>query len=172
MQRELGSSWAAELVYVGNYGYDIEIVQNINALPNSYLNTDNSRTAAMNANNTFLSGLVTNPFAGLVPGSGINNPTIARRQLLRPYPGFGDINTTNNDGSSMYHSLQASLQRRFSKGYTVGLAYTFSRWMQETEYLNAGDALPTRDDLRPGRPAPAVGQRRLRAARSETVSRS
>ncbi|AMY07617.1 hypothetical protein LuPra_00791 [Luteitalea pratensis] len=144
VQRELGSSWAAELVYVGNYGYDIEIVQNINALPNNYLNPDSSRTAAMNANNTFLSAAVTNPFAGLVPGSGINNATIARRQLLRPYPGFGDINTSNNDGSSMYHSMQASLQRRFSKGYTVGLAYTFSRWMQETEYLNAGDALPTR----------------------------
>jgi hypothetical protein len=144
VQRELGSSWAAELVYVGNYGYDIEIVRNINALPNSYLNGDNARTAEMNANNAFLSALVTNPFAGLVPGSGINNATIARRQLLRPYPGFGDINTTNNDGTSIYHSLQASLQRRFSRGYTVGLAYTFSRWMQETEYLNAGDQLPTR----------------------------
>ena len=131
-------------MYVGNYGYDIEIVRNINALPNSYLNADNSRTAAMVANNAFLSALVTNPFAGLVPGSGINNPTIARRQLLRPYPAFGDINTTNNDGSSLYHSVQASLQKRFSKGYTLGLAYTYSRWMQETEYLNAGDAQPTR----------------------------
>ncbi|HTV02639.1 MAG TPA: TonB-dependent receptor, partial [Luteitalea sp.] len=144
VQRELLGSWAAELVYVGNYGYDIEIVRNINALPNQYLSTDNSRTAAMVANNTFLSGLVTNPFAGLLPGSGLNNPTIARRQLLRPYPAFGDINTTNNDGTSSYHSLQASLQRRFSRGYTVGLAYTFSRWMQETEYLNAADARPTR----------------------------
>ena len=68
-----GRAGPAELVYVGNYGYDIEIVQNINALPNGYLNADNSRTAAMNANNTFLSAPVTNPFAGLVPGSGINN---------------------------------------------------------------------------------------------------
>ncbi len=144
VQRELGSTWSAELVYVGNRGYDIEIVQNINALPNQYLNTDSSRTAAMTANNVFLSGQVANPFAGLLPGTGLNNPTIARRQLLRPYPGFGDITTTNNDGSSMYHSLQASLQRRFSKGYTVGVAYTYSHWMQETEYLNAGDAQPTR----------------------------
>lgn len=144
IQRELFSNVSAEVVYVGNYGYDIEIVRNINALPNSYLNADNSRTAAMNANNAFLSGLVANPFAGLVPGSGINNPTIARRQLLRPYPGFGDINTTNNDGSTIYHSLQASVQRRFSQGYTIGLAYTFSHWMQETEYLNADDANPTR----------------------------
>ena len=68
-----GVGLTAEAVYVGNYGYDIEIFRNINALPNAYLNADNSRTAAMNANNTFLSAQVTNPFAGLLPGSGINN---------------------------------------------------------------------------------------------------
>ena len=43
-----------EAAYVGNYGYDIEITRNINALPNQYLNADNSRTAAMVANNIFL----------------------------------------------------------------------------------------------------------------------
>jgi hypothetical protein len=143
-QRELGSGWAAEVVYVGNYGYDIEIVRNLNALPNEYLNTDNSRTAAMNANNSFLSGSVPNPFAGLIPGTSLNNATIARRQLLRPYPAYLDVNTTNNDGESWYHSAQVSLQRRFSRGYTVGVSYTYSHWTQATEYLNAADESPTK----------------------------
>jgi hypothetical protein len=143
-QRELPAGWTGEVTYVGNYGYDIEITRNINALPNIYLNTDNSRTAEMVANNAFLSASVTNPFAGLLPGSGNNNATIARRQLLRPYPQFGDINTTNNDGKSWYHSVQASLQKRFNKGYTLGFSYTYSHWMQATEYLNAGDANPTK----------------------------
>ena len=143
-QRELPAGWTAELTYVGNYGYDIEITRNINALPSQYLNGDNSRTAAMVANNAFLSASVTNPFAGLLPGSGFNNATIARRQLMRPYPQFGDVNTTNNDGKSWYHSLQASLQRRFSQGYTLGFSYTYSHWMQATEYLNASDANPTK----------------------------
>jgi hypothetical protein len=31
-----------------------------------------------------------------------------------------------------------------SHGYTVGLAYTWSKWLQATEYLNAGDASPTK----------------------------
>ncbi len=44
MQRELPGGWVAEATYVGNYGYNIEIVRNINALPNAFLNTDNSRT--------------------------------------------------------------------------------------------------------------------------------
>jgi Carboxypeptidase regulatory-like domain/TonB dependent receptor len=143
-QRELPGGFVLEAAYVGNYGYDIELFRNINALPVQYLNADNSRTAAMNANNAFLTGLVTNPFAGLLPGSGINNPTIARSQLLRPYPAFQDITTSNNDGKSWYHSGQFSLQKRFSQGYTIGVAYTYSHWMQATEYLNAGDATPTK----------------------------
>jgi hypothetical protein len=143
-QRELPGGFVFEAAYVGNYGYDIEITRNINALPDGYLNTDNSRTAAMNANNAFLTGSVANPFAGLLPGSSYNNPTIARQQLMRPYPEFGDINTTNNDGKSWYHSGQFSLQKRFSHGYTLGVAYTYSHWMQATEYLNAADAEPTK----------------------------
>jgi hypothetical protein len=143
-QHQLPGNWTLEAVYVGNYGYDIEITRNINALPAQYLNTDNSRTAAMNANNTFLSASVANPFAGLLPGTGFNNPTIARRQLMRPYPAFGDINTTNNDGKSWYSSAQFSLQKRFTKGYTLGVSYTWSHWEQATEYLNAVDADPAR----------------------------
>lgn len=143
-QRELPWGFVFEAAYVGNYGYDIEITRNINALPTQYLSTDNSRTAAMNANNAFLTGSVANPFAGLLPGSSYNNPTIARQQLLRPYPHFGDVNTTNNDGKSWYNSGQFGLQKRFSRGYTLGVAYTWSKWEQATEYLNAADPEPTR----------------------------
>jgi hypothetical protein len=143
-QRELPWGFVFEAAYVGNYGYDIEITRNINALPSQYLSTDNSRTTAMNANNAFLTGSVPNPFAGLLPGSSFNNPTIARQQLMRPYPHFGDVNTTNNDGKSWYNSGQFGLQKRFSHGYTLGLAYTYSKWEQATEYLNAADPEPTR----------------------------
>lgn len=146
VQRELPGGWVLEAVYVNNYGYDIEIVQNINALPNKYLNTDNSRTTAMTNNNTFLTGTVTNPFAGLANyrGTTLFNNTIARSQLLRPFPGFADIITTNNDGKSWYNSAQIRIDRRFANGYTVGAAYTFSKWLQATEYLNPGDATPTK----------------------------
>ncbi len=143
-QREFAGGWVAEAEFVGNWGYDIEIVRNINALPNQYLNTDNSRTASMVSNDAFLRGTVTNPFANLLPGTGLNNSTIARSQLLRPFPAFTDILTTNNDGKSWYYSGQFSLQKRFSKGYTVQSSYTKSRWMQATEYLNPADPQPTK----------------------------
>ncbi|MEP6900867.1 MAG: carboxypeptidase regulatory-like domain-containing protein [Actinomycetota bacterium] len=147
IQRQLPWGFVAEAVYVGNYGYNIEIARNINALPIQYLNTDNARTAAMNANNTTLTTLVSNPFFGLpeVAGTGtFAAATIVRSQLLRPFPEFGDITTTNNDGKSWYHSGQFSLQKRFSKGYTIQASYTWSKWIQATEYLNAGDAKPTK----------------------------
>ena len=144
IQRELPGGYVVEASYVGNYGYDIEIARDINALPNQYLNADNSRTAEMNANNTFLSGTVANPFAGLIPGTSFNNATISRGQLLRPYPQFGAIITSNNDGKSWYNSAQFSIQKRFSHGYTLGASYTYSKWMQATEYLNAADATPTK----------------------------
>jgi hypothetical protein len=140
-QREFARGWVAEATFVGNYGYNIEIVRNINALPNQYLNPDNSRTAAMIANNTFLTTNVPNPFQGL--GTSFNNATIARSQLLRPFPEFGDILTTNNDGTSKYNAAQFRLEKRFSQGYTLQASYTLSRWTQATEYLNAADPSPT-----------------------------
>jgi len=143
-QRELPGGWIVEAAYVGNYGYDIEIVRNINALPVQYLNTDNARTPAMVANNSFLTAQVPNPFAGLLPGTSFNNPTIARSLLLRPFPGYDNINTTNNDGKTWYHSGQFRLEKRFSKGNALGLSYTRARWTQATEHLNPGDLEPTR----------------------------
>lgn len=149
VQRELPWGFVAEAVYVGNYGYNIEVTRNINALPNSYLNTDNFRSTAMVNNNTYLTSTanITNPFRFLPEFAGTalgTNQNIARSQLLRPFPQFGDINTTVNDGKSWYHSGQFSLNKRFSDGYTFGASYTWSKWLQATEYLNAGDDLPTR----------------------------
>jgi hypothetical protein len=63
---------------------------------------------------------------------------------LRPYPQFGDVLTTNNDGKSWYHAGQFGVEKRFSQGYTVQAAYTWSKWLQATEYLNAGDEAPTK----------------------------
>lgn len=147
IQRELPGGFVFEAVYVGNRGFDIEIVRNINALPNQYLNADNSRTAAQISNNALLTTAVTNPFFGLPEFAGTSfgtSATIARSQLLLPFPAFGAINTTNNDGKSWYHSGQFSLQKRFSQGYTLQGSYTWSKWLQATEYLNAGDEKPTR----------------------------
>jgi len=47
--------------------------------------------------------------------------------LLRPYPGFGQIQYIEPSTSSNYHSLQSSLNRRFSRRLLLGVNYTWSK---------------------------------------------
>ncbi len=143
LQRELPGGWVVEAAYVGNRGTHVEITRNINALPNQFLSTATTRD---NATNSYLTALVPNPFAGQMPASapaGFRSATIARQQLLRPYPHFGDVNTTNNDGYSWYHAFQSNVNKRFGRGYTLGLSYTWSKFMEAISYLNAADPRPT-----------------------------
>ncbi len=67
----------------------------------------------------------------------INQPTIATvlanpgvsLDALRPYKGYNSIRETDNIASSMYNSLQLSWNKRFSKGFAFGVAYTLSKSM-------------------------------------------
>ena len=50
---------------------------------------------------------------------------------VRPYPGFAAITNYATTGDSIYHSLQASLVRRFSSGFSVQGSYTFSKTIDD-----------------------------------------
>lgn len=142
-QHQLPGGLVAEVSYVGNRGTHIEITRNINALPNKYLSTSTTRDQARI---DYLSANVPNPLVGLMPttaGAVFRANNIARSRLLVPFPQFDAVNTTTNEGYSWYHSLQTELEKRFSKGYTFGVSYTFSKFMEATELLNAADPRPT-----------------------------
>lgn len=47
--------------------------------------------------------------------------------FLRPFPGFGNISYIEPSVSSNYHSLQTSLNRRYTKGLLIGINYTWSK---------------------------------------------
>src|SRR5262249_52014351 len=141
VQRELPGGFVIEASYVGNRGTHIELTQDLNAVPNRFLSKLPTQDTVTRS---FLTGSVPNPFAGLgIPGVGANS-TIQRQNLLKPFPQFGNVITTNNDGYSWYHAGQLRIEKRFSRGYTIQAAYTHSKFMQATEYLNPGDPLPTR----------------------------
>jgi hypothetical protein len=138
VQRELPGGWVAEAAYVGNRGTHIEIARNLNVTPQQYLRPDGSTSDYLNAD-------LPNPFANLMPANAIaafRGNVIDRFRLLRAFPQFDEVNTTTNDGYSWYHSLQMSMNKRFSKGYTLGLNYTFSKFMEATQYLNGDDPRP------------------------------
>jgi hypothetical protein len=91
----------------------------------------------------YLQAPVPNPFAGLLPDTSRNGATIQRQELLRSYPQFGDV--TRNAfgiGKAWYNSLQLIVQKRVSRGLTFTSSYTFSRTMEQDEFLNAQDAAP------------------------------
>jgi hypothetical protein len=59
--------------------------------------------------------------------------------LLKNFPGYAAVNFREPVGSSNYHSLQISVNRRFSRGFTFSAAYTWSKAMGTSSGDNAGD---------------------------------
>ncbi|PYV92693.1 MAG: hypothetical protein DMG05_03765 [Acidobacteria bacterium] len=49
--------------------------------------------------------------------------------FYRPIPGYNSITTVIPSGTSNYHSLQVAINRRFSRGVSFGLSYTWSKTM-------------------------------------------
>jgi hypothetical protein len=64
------------------------------------------------------------------PGAGAVN-------LRRPFPNFSAINTVESAGSSTFHSLQASAEKRLSKGVSFLLSYTWSHAIDNGDFLAA-----------------------------------
>jgi hypothetical protein len=144
IQRELPGRWVGDVAYVGNRGSQIQTNRNLNATPLQYLSTSPVRDQARF---NYLGANVPNPFFNLLPvtaATALRGVNIGRERLLRPYPQFDSVNTTTNEGKSWYHALQTGLQRRFSGGYTIGANYTYSRFTEQIEFLNAADPEPTK----------------------------
>src|SRR5262249_38543994 len=79
----------------------------------------------------------------------INNPEAgeaARRGMhvnaVRPFLGFGNITERQSSASSNYHSLQASFNRRLSGKLSVGVAYTFSKSIDNASSERGGSDVP------------------------------
>lgn len=138
IQQQLPKSILIEVSYLGNRGTRLATSKQYDPIPNSVLSTTGIRD---NARINYLSQQFANPFYPL-PGSNIAGTTVARSQLLRPYPEFTSIIGTEPQGFSWYHSLQVVAERRFHDGFTVQGNYTWSKMMEATSYLNDGDALP------------------------------
>jgi Carboxypeptidase regulatory-like domain/TonB dependent receptor len=136
VQRELPLGFVAEMTYVGNRGTRIPVTRNYNSIPARYLSTKPVRDQETI---DFLTRSFRNPFAGLDPIFGAN---ISRANLLRPYPQFGDIQVEESIGYSWYHSMQSRIEKRFSKGYTFQLAWSWSKLMEAVEFLNPADPMP------------------------------
>ena len=119
----MGENWSFEAGYLGSKLTRLGVPDvNLNQL-----------TVEQLALGSQLTQQVPNPFYGQIPPTLRSaRPTIARAQLLRPYPRFTTVTLyRNNIGHSTYHSFQSRLEKRFSRGLTFSAAYTFSRLIDD-----------------------------------------
>jgi hypothetical protein len=136
IQRELPANLLVEATYVAAKGRNLPVTRELNPVPAQYFSTSPVRD---DATNNRLTQQVPNPFAGLLPGTGLNGTNVARSQLLRPYPQFSSIQAVETNGASDFNALQARVERRMANGFTVQVAYSWQRTMTETGYLNQSD---------------------------------
>jgi hypothetical protein len=69
---------------------------------------------------------------------------------VRPYQGWGAINSRETSGVSNYHSLQVSANRRMAAGLTVSVAYTWSKSIDiaSSDYFTGDLPVDTTDTKR------------------------
>jgi hypothetical protein len=135
VQRELPFRIATEIMYVGSRGHALDVSQQINDV-----SLDQLLQYGATLNNS-----QTNPFAGLLPGSGLNSANTTVQQMLRPYPQFTGITEANIPiGQSWYNALQFRLDKRMSKGLNFRFTYSHVRWLEAVTYLNNQDPITER----------------------------
>jgi hypothetical protein len=73
----------------------------------------------------------------------LNQPLPGQTNLPRaqrfPFPVFGLVEYRDDNGISNYNSMEATLDKRFRRGYTIRAAYTFSKSLDNSfEHLTSG----------------------------------
>jgi outer membrane receptor protein involved in Fe transport len=140
LQREY-KSWLFEIGYSHNKTYDIAFTLNQNDI--GFDNWMAYRTPRFDSTGRplarpYLSDeQIPNPFRGLpgVSGARSTNQNISIYDLLRPLKLLGNQGMSDNPwGKTQYDSLQARIQRRFSNGFSLITAYTFSKLFEDTAF--------------------------------------
>jgi hypothetical protein len=141
IQRELRGGLLVEIAYVGSRGLQLTRSVALDQLRSQYL--------ALGAQ---LLQPVTNPFYGLISSGVLSTPTIQQRYLLRDYPQFDGFSPSSPaGGSSTYQSLQLKVEKRFSSGLGLLLAYTNSKLIDDSSQDNGnyGRSVSTQDSFNP-----------------------
>jgi hypothetical protein len=139
IERELPLKSTLQVAYFASRATDLTISRNYDALPAQYLSTSPFRDPTTIS---YLTAAVANPFYPLLPGTSLSSATVARSQLLQPFPQFTSVTANTNQGYSFYNSMQTVFQKRFNQGFTTSLVWTWGKFMQANSYRNASNALP------------------------------
>ena len=140
IQRSLGNNLLLQAAYAGNKGTKLPLNAPLNV---NSMTTEQFEQGAVN------NQLVANPFHGIItdPTSILSKPTVTRGQLLQPYPQYTTMNAIfATVGDSIYHSFQASVEKRFSNGFSVLGSFTASKLIDNTSSAGAGSVIGSIQD--------------------------
>jgi hypothetical protein len=131
IQRALFAGWTMQAAYVGSKGtklfggnYDM------NQLDPQFF-----------SQGLALQDQLPNPFFGQIATGALSGRTVARSQLLRPFPDYLQVTTWASPNlASSYHSLQISAEKRFSQGLSMLVSYTKSKLLTECAAIGGGNS--------------------------------
>jgi hypothetical protein len=110
-------SWLIDVGYIGSHSLKQPINLRMSQIDPSYMPLGSA-----------LRQQVANPFLGLVKSGSYANSTLAYGDVLKPFPQFSSVNNIYASiGNTSYNSLQARLERRFAKGFSVLAVYTWAK---------------------------------------------
>jgi len=128
LQYEPRSNWLVEAAWIANKGTRLMRPQSLN-----YLSAENFALGSK------LVESVANPFYGIIKTGPLSSSTTTRRQLLLPYPQFTGVDSGYAFwGNSIYHALALKVEKRFSDGLSVLMAYTNSKLIDNGRFAGAG----------------------------------
>lgn len=143
VQRELPFRAVLEVSYVGSRSKELDVSHQLNAVTRAQFLQYGGNAVAGGPPN--LSNSVPNPFAGLLPATGLNGTATTLQQLLLPFPQFTGVNETNIPiGQAWYNSMQVRFDKRLTHGLNVLVSYTYSKTLEAVGFLNNQDAGPSR----------------------------
>jgi len=137
---DLPGAITVDAAYVGNKTRRLSTRREMNRWPKS---EQDKAIARLGGRVDYLVELVPNPLAGRAPGTFLDNASVSRSQLLRPYPQFGAIFVDRLDnGWSDYQAFELAVNRRFLNGIQFSTSYAFMRRREALEYQNPYDEDP------------------------------
>lgn len=154
VERQLPFETKLDVAYVGSRSYHINTNDNQVGGARDLNANSAAQYALAQQNPSYFNQSVANPFAGLIPNNpSLNGATISRQQLLKPFPQFGSVQEAfESVGKLWYDSLQVSATKRYSAHLVLALAYTYSKNLDATTFINPQDPRPTKQLAASDRP--------------------
>ncbi len=139
LQQQFPGNLQFQIAYVNNRPSQLEVSQDINALPQQYYSTGTDPQTNLN-NQIYLNTLVPNPMFGKLPATANSNlpqATIQRRYLLLPFPEFGSVTKNYQSiGYQRYDALQVQVSRPMKHHLSFQGSFTWNKLMSHTGFLN------------------------------------